>query len=164
MSRRVSWRASLWEVWLDTAPQRETAAILLCGPLLLACQLNVKDRSTNYGTPAYGQKRIPSSNDGPCQLHACPGQRHMVFTAKKKKEKNYCNYCHLLPWWQYTCSLVGMLNLAACLALAHHSPARREGLGIQLSLPQLRGSQGDNYSSRPQKWRLPDLGTDVTPW
>lgn len=107
MSRRVSWRASLWEVWLDTAPQRETAAILHCGPLLLACQLNVKDRSTNYGTPAYGQKRIPSSNDGPCQLHACPGQRHMVFTAKKKKEKKLLQLLpppslmavHLQPGW-----------------------------------------------------------------
>lgn len=59
------------------------------------------------GTPAYGQKRIPSSNDGPCQLHACPGQRHMVFTAKKKKEKKLLQLLpppslmavHLQPGW-----------------------------------------------------------------
>lgn len=137
-----------------------------------------RTESTNYGALAYGQWRAPSSNDGPCQLLASPGQWHMVFIAKK-------THPQLLPppslmtvvdvsvqeaktegGVPYTCSLVGMLDLAACLPLVLHYPAGREGLGMYPAVfaPAQRFPRGTNCSSRPQKCTRPDPGTDVPPW
>lgn len=142
ISRGVSWIASLWEGWLDTAPQRETAAILLRGPVLLACTLNAEDTGTNYGGLAYGQQGAASSNDGSCQLLCQCRSDDTIFTAKKQKKKKKAppNYYHLPSWWwsrmdqgrRRRLGGVGIIHLQpgrGAGALKH--PAGREGLGMQ---------------------------------
>lgn len=94
------------------------------------------------GSGAHPALMMDSAN---CSLVQVSGTWYLL-----PKKQTPPNYCHLLSWWQlcvsvwdvsvqeakteggvsYTCSLVGMLDLAACLPLALHYPAGKEGLGM----------------------------------
>lgn len=89
---------------------------------------------------------------------------------KMKKKTTTPNYCHILSWWQlcvcvsdvsvrggvsYTCSLAGMLDLAACLPSALLYPAGTEGLGMHpaVSAPAQRFPRGQTAAAYPRSAR-----------